>query len=134
MKSEEASGNKVIDLTEGRCCGKEVSLEDATKFTKSQKELHGFDGAEDLSLVWCEHYPFTIVADEHFQSKANLDLLGKVGKVDVARYMQVQATRFMCITHGLEIQALEEEALQKKKFDSLQETMELERKLRIAVE
>ncbi|MED6111507.1 hypothetical protein PIB30_052889 [Stylosanthes scabra] len=77
MKSEEASMKKVIDLIE-----------------------------EDLSSVWCEHYPFAIVADEHFQSKADLDLLGKAGKVATARYMQVQATRLMCIRWGWEVQAL----------------------------
>ncbi|MED6122381.1 hypothetical protein PIB30_039214 [Stylosanthes scabra] len=54
----------------------------------SQKDLHGFEGTKDLSLVWCEHFPFTIVTDEHFQSKADLNLLGKTGKCSIARYMQ----------------------------------------------
>ncbi|MED6199331.1 hypothetical protein PIB30_074984 [Stylosanthes scabra] len=118
MRGDEASGKKVIDLTEKRCCGKEVSLQDVVKFTRSQKDLHGFEGTEDLSSVWCEHFPFTFVANEHFQSKANLDLLGKVGKVVVVRYMQ----------------ALEEDAFQKKKVDSLQKNTELEKKLKMAVE
>ncbi|MED6138588.1 hypothetical protein PIB30_075685 [Stylosanthes scabra] len=126
MRGEEASGKKVIDLTEKRCCDKE--------FSRSQKDLHGFEDTEDLSSVWCEHLPFTVVADEHFESKADLDLLGKVGKVVVARYMQVQDARFMCITRELEVQALEEEAFQKKKVDSLQKNTKLEKKLKMAVE
>ncbi|MED6150714.1 hypothetical protein PIB30_075134 [Stylosanthes scabra] len=79
MRSEEASEKKVTDLTERKCCGKKVSLEDTVKFTRSQKDLHGFEGTEDLSSVWCEHFPFTVVADEHFQSKGDLDLLERAG-------------------------------------------------------
>ncbi|MED6181017.1 hypothetical protein PIB30_015488 [Stylosanthes scabra] len=65
LRSEEGSGKKVIDLTERKCCGKEFSFEDAINFTKSQKNLHGFNGTEDLTSVWGEHFPFNVVADEH---------------------------------------------------------------------
>ncbi|MED6220877.1 hypothetical protein PIB30_049004 [Stylosanthes scabra] len=37
MRSEEASGKKVIDLTEDRCYGKDISLEEVANFTKSQQ-------------------------------------------------------------------------------------------------
>ncbi|MED6164921.1 hypothetical protein PIB30_094760 [Stylosanthes scabra] len=60
-----------------------VYLEDATKFSKSQCMLHGFQG-----------------------------ILEKAGKVAAARYMQVQAARFMCISCMLEIEAIEEEKSQ----------------------
>ncbi|MED6202498.1 hypothetical protein PIB30_106225 [Stylosanthes scabra] len=93
MRSEEASGKKLIDLTEKKCCGKEVSLEDTVKFASSQRELHGFEGAADCGSVWGEHFPFTAVADEHFRSKGDLDLLDRAGKVAIARYMQV------CVSH-----------------------------------
>ncbi|MED6200618.1 hypothetical protein PIB30_086982 [Stylosanthes scabra] len=127
IRSEEASGKKVIDLTERKCCGKEVSLEDTVKFASNQKELHGFEGAEDCSSVWGEHFPFTVVVDEHFRSKGDLDLLDRAGKVVIARYMQVQAARFMCINQELEVQALEEDGFQKKK-------MELEKRLKMAAD
>ncbi|MED6194233.1 hypothetical protein PIB30_026493 [Stylosanthes scabra] len=52
LRSEEGSGKKVFDLIEKKCCGKEFSFEDAINFTKSQKNLHGCDGAEDLTSVW----------------------------------------------------------------------------------
>ncbi|MED6196110.1 hypothetical protein PIB30_044170 [Stylosanthes scabra] len=116
MRTEETSGKKVIDLTEGKCCGRDVVLEKVVEFTKSQQGLHGFDEAE---------------ADEHFQSKVDVDLLKRNGKVASARYMQVQVARLMCISRGLELQALEEENSQRsKKVDSL----ELEKKLLIATE
>ncbi|MED6174000.1 hypothetical protein PIB30_064858 [Stylosanthes scabra] len=127
MRSVEASGKKVIDLTEKKCCGKEVSLEYMVKFASGQRELHSFEGAEDCSSVWGEHFPFTAVADEHFRSKGDLDLLDRAGKVAVARYMQVQAARFMCITQELEVQALEEDGFQKKK-------MELEKRWKMAAD
>ncbi|MED6213312.1 hypothetical protein PIB30_091932 [Stylosanthes scabra] len=38
-----------------------------------------------------------MVADEHFQANADVDLLDGVGKVASARYIQVQAARLMCI-------------------------------------
>ncbi|MED6136778.1 hypothetical protein PIB30_059023 [Stylosanthes scabra] len=75
---------------------------------KSHVELHGFIGLEDLSSVWCEHYLFSAVAEEYFQSKADLYFLGEVGKVATARYMQVQAAQFICISRDMEVQALEE--------------------------
>ncbi|MED6179559.1 hypothetical protein PIB30_001852 [Stylosanthes scabra] len=62
LRSEEGSGKKVIDLTDAKCCGKEVSLKEVADFAR--------------------------IADEHFRSKADLDLLKKVGKVTAARYMQ----------------------------------------------
>ncbi|MED6143380.1 hypothetical protein PIB30_005652 [Stylosanthes scabra] len=47
--------------------------------------------------------------------------------------MHVQVAPFMCISRRLEIQTLEEEASQKsKKADSLQKSVELERKLKFA--
>ncbi|MED6164614.1 hypothetical protein PIB30_091863 [Stylosanthes scabra] len=80
--------------------------------------MHGFNGAKYLNSVWCEHYPFAIVADEYFQSKANLDLLDKTGKVATARYLHVKTARLMCINRGLEVQVLEEETSQKRKKEN----------------
>ncbi|MED6107379.1 hypothetical protein PIB30_013228, partial [Stylosanthes scabra] len=131
LRYEEASGKKVIDLTDGKCCGKEVSLKEVADFTRSQEGLHGFNGTEDLSSLWSEHYPFTIVADEHFRSKADLELLRKVGKVSAARYMQVEAARLMCISREWEVQALEEGSLQRSKIADL---LEVEKKLKLAQE
>ncbi|MED6131221.1 hypothetical protein PIB30_007910 [Stylosanthes scabra] len=125
LRSEEASGKRVIDLTDAKCCGKEVSLKEVADFTKSQEMLHGFNGIEDLSSLWCEHYPFLIIADEHFQSKADLELLGKVGKVATTRYMQVEAARLLCISRELEVQAMEEESSQQEKKADLEKENKL---------
>ncbi|MED6138092.1 hypothetical protein PIB30_071065 [Stylosanthes scabra] len=97
IRSEEFSGKKVIDLTGSRCHGKDLSVEEAVNFTKSQEGLQGFSVVEDLSFLWCQQYPFASVADEHFQSKVDLEMLGKVGKVAAARYVQVEAARLLCI-------------------------------------
>ncbi|MED6179738.1 hypothetical protein PIB30_003537 [Stylosanthes scabra] len=126
LRSEEASGKRVIDLTDVKCRGKEVA-----DFTRSQEMLHGFNWTEDLSSLWCEHYPFSIVADEHFRSKADLELLGKVGKVAAARYMQVEAAQLLFIIHELEVQAMEEESSQQEKKADL---VELEKSLKLARE
>ncbi|MED6211153.1 hypothetical protein PIB30_070893 [Stylosanthes scabra] len=117
----------VIDLTEGKCCGKDVSLDEVAAFTKSQRGLHGFKGAEDLSSLWCEHYPFSIVTDEHFRSRADLELLGKVGKVATTRYMQVEAARLMCISRELEMQAMEEESSQRVNVAEFEKNLKLAR-------
>ncbi|MED6132424.1 hypothetical protein PIB30_018814 [Stylosanthes scabra] len=129
MRSEEASRKKVIDLTKGRCCGKDVPLEEVAHFTESQRELHGFSGAEDLSSLSCEHYPFSIVADEHFRSKADLKLLGKMDRVATARYVQVEAAWLLCISREWEVQAMEEESSQQEKKVDL---IEMEKSLKLA--
>ncbi|MED6161008.1 hypothetical protein PIB30_056712 [Stylosanthes scabra] len=131
MRTEDVSGKRVIDLTEGRCCGKDVELETVVEFSRSQQGLHGFDESDSLSSLWSERYPFSVVADEHFQSKADVEMLKRTGKVAAVRYVQVQAARLMCISHGLELQALEEESSQKSKRADV---LELEKKLRFATE
>ncbi|MED6160680.1 hypothetical protein PIB30_053723 [Stylosanthes scabra] len=116
MRTKEVSGKKVIDLTEGKHCGRDVILEKVVEFARSQQGLHGFDEMENLSSLWSERYPFSIVADEHFQSEADVDLLKREGKVAA-----VQAARLMCISRGLELQALEEENAQRTKKAVLKE-------------
>ncbi|MED6173250.1 hypothetical protein PIB30_057598 [Stylosanthes scabra] len=129
MRSEEASAKKVIDLTSGKGHGKDVSLEEVVRFTRSQEGLYGFSGAEDVSSLWCEQYPFAMVADEHFRSKVDLELLGRVGKVAAARY--VQAARLLCIGREWEVQAMEEEG---SKEDKRAELVEAEKKLKLVME
>ncbi|MED6136823.1 hypothetical protein PIB30_059335 [Stylosanthes scabra] len=121
LRSEEMSRKKVIDLTEGKCCGKDVSLEEVANFSRSQEGLHGFNGTEDLTSLWCKHHPFSIVADEHFRSKADLELLGKMGKVEAAQ--------LLCIIREWEVQAMEEEKSQREKKADL---IEVEKSLNLA--
>ncbi|MED6187335.1 hypothetical protein PIB30_075444 [Stylosanthes scabra] len=110
MCSEEASGKKVIDLTGGKGHGKDESMEEVVGFARSQEGLHGFCGAE-------EQYPFTKVVDDHFRSKVDVELLGRVGKVAAARYVQVRA--------------MEEEG---SKEDKMAELVEAEKKLKLVME
>ncbi|MED6180576.1 hypothetical protein PIB30_011337 [Stylosanthes scabra] len=132
----EAGGSgkeKVIDLTSNHCCGKEVSLEEVKLITEKQKKLHGYAGEEDLTSVWSEHFPISVVAEEHFQSKTDLDLIDSVDSVTRAQFMQVYAARLLCIGRYEELKA-REEAEQKKKEEgaSVQKLVELERKLKVA--
>ncbi|MED6209645.1 hypothetical protein PIB30_056731 [Stylosanthes scabra] len=123
MRSEEAFGKKVIDLTGSRCHGKDLSVEEAVNFTKSQEGLQGFSAVEDLNSLWCQQYPFASVADEHFRSKVDLEMLGKVGKVEAAR--------LLCIGREWEMQAMEEEGT---KEDKRAELIEVEKNLKLARE
>ncbi|MED6218400.1 hypothetical protein PIB30_026363 [Stylosanthes scabra] len=66
----------------------------------------------------------TKVADEHYRSKVDLELLGKVGKVAAARYMQVEAAQMFCISREWEVQAMEEESSQQDKMVGLREVEE----------
>ncbi|MED6188408.1 hypothetical protein PIB30_085646 [Stylosanthes scabra] len=59
-KGKASGRGKVIDLTSSKCCGKEVSLEEVKVFIENQKKLHGYIGAEDLSLVWSEDFPLPV--------------------------------------------------------------------------
>ncbi|MED6210648.1 hypothetical protein PIB30_066177 [Stylosanthes scabra] len=89
-KAEEVgSSKKVIDLTSSKCCGKEVSLEEVKGFAEKQKRLHGYARKEDLTSVWSEHFPFSMLAKEHFQSKTDLDLIGSVDGATRAQFMQL---------------------------------------------
>ncbi|MED6151673.1 hypothetical protein PIB30_084639 [Stylosanthes scabra] len=82
MRIENSAGKKVIDLTD-----------------------------KDSSYVWCEHCPFSVVAEKHFQSK-------------------VQAVPFMCINRDMEVLDLEEASHKGEIDDLLQNLMEMERRLR----
>ncbi|MED6218441.1 hypothetical protein PIB30_026665 [Stylosanthes scabra] len=94
---------------------REISLKEVVDFTRSQEGLHGFNGTENLSSLWCEHFPFSIVAYEHFRSKVDLDLLKKVGKVAAVRYMQVEVARLLCLGREWEVQAMGEKSSQQEK-------------------
>ncbi|MED6181609.1 hypothetical protein PIB30_020873 [Stylosanthes scabra] len=131
MRYEEASGKKVIDLTGGKGHGKDVSMEEVVGFARSQECLHGFCGAEEVSSLWCEQYPFTKVVDDHFRSKVDVELLGRVGKVAAARYVQVEAARLLCIGREWEVRAMEEEG---SKEDKMAELVEAEKKLKLVME
>ncbi|MED6132964.1 hypothetical protein PIB30_023862 [Stylosanthes scabra] len=90
----EAGGSgkeKVIDLTSNKCCGKEVSLEEVKGFAEKQKKLHGYVGEEDLTSVWSEHFPFSVLAEDHFQSKSDFELIGSVDDMTKAQFMQIAA-------------------------------------------
>ncbi|MED6109467.1 hypothetical protein PIB30_033848 [Stylosanthes scabra] len=125
---------KVIDLTSSKCCGKEISLDEVKVFTENQRKLHGYLGAEDLSSVWSEHYPVTVVAEEHFQSKADFDLFESVGDVARAQFMQVCATRMLCMGRYEELRAKREAEQKKEESMDLKKNMERERQLQLAME
>ncbi|MED6182462.1 hypothetical protein PIB30_028591 [Stylosanthes scabra] len=123
---EVGSSKKVIDLTSSKCCGKDVSLEEVKGFAEKQKRLHGYAGEEDLTSVWSEHFPFSVLAEEHFQSKTDLDLIGSVDSVCAAR--------LFCLGRFEELKAKEEVKQKKEKGLEMQKALEAERKLEVATE
>ncbi|MED6189346.1 hypothetical protein PIB30_095088 [Stylosanthes scabra] len=139
MKRRRAEGEalgkgKVIDLMSSRCCGKEVSLDEVKTFTENQRKLHGYMGAEDLSSVWSDHYPVTVVAEEHFQSKADMDLLESVGEIGRAQFMQVCATRMLYVGRYEELRAQREAEQKKAESVELEKSMEREKKVQLVME
>ncbi|MED6136536.1 hypothetical protein PIB30_056977 [Stylosanthes scabra] len=131
---EVGSSKKVIDLTSSKCCGKDVSLEEVKGFAEKQKRLHGYVGEEDLTSVWSEHFPFSVLAEEHFQSKTDLDLIGSVDSVTRAQFMQVCAARLFCLGRFEELKVKEEAEQKKEKGLEMQKALEAERKLEVATE
>ncbi|MED6213523.1 hypothetical protein PIB30_094201 [Stylosanthes scabra] len=122
MRAEETSGKeKLIDLMSSKCCGRDVSLDEVKSFTENQKKLHGYLGSENLSSVWSEHFPITVVAEEHFQSKAELRML-------------VMAARLWCMGRYEELKGKKEMEHKKEESAELQRSMERERKLQLALE
>ncbi|MED6134821.1 hypothetical protein PIB30_040529 [Stylosanthes scabra] len=133
----EAGGSgkeKVIDLTSSRCCGKEVSLEEVKLITERQRRLHGYCGEEDLTSVWSEHFPISVVAEEHFQSKTDLDLIGSVDDLTRAQFMQVCAARLLCLGRYEELKAQGEAERKKEESKEIQRSLEFERKLQVVNE
>ncbi|MED6152982.1 hypothetical protein PIB30_097202 [Stylosanthes scabra] len=125
---------KVVDLTESRCCGKEISLEEVKRFTENQRKLHGYVGEEELTSVWSEHYPLSVVAEEHFPSKTDFDLIESVDDIARAQFMQVYAARLLCIGRYDELKSRKEVEQKKEESAELQKNMEREKKLQLAVE
>ncbi|MED6169871.1 hypothetical protein PIB30_025285 [Stylosanthes scabra] len=131
---EGGSSKKVIDLTSNNCCGKEVSLEEVKVFAEKQKKLHGYAGEEDLTSVWSEHFPFSVLAEEHFQSKSDFELIGSVDDMTRAQFMQVYAARLLCLGKYEELKARGEAEKKKEESLSEQKKLELEGKLATAME
>ncbi|MED6204375.1 hypothetical protein PIB30_008502 [Stylosanthes scabra] len=126
---EGGSSKKVLDLTSTKCCGKEVSLEEVKHSTEKQRPLHGYVGEEDLTSVWSEHFPISVVAEEHFQSKTDFELLGSVDDKTRAQFLQVCAARLLSFGRFEELSANNEAEKRKEESLSVQKALEVERKL-----
>ncbi|KAL4356274.1 hypothetical protein AHAS_Ahas09G0070300 [Arachis hypogaea] len=106
---------------------KELALEEVKSFTSNKKELHNFKGTEDISSLWCEHYPFALLSKEHAQSPADVKLKNDVGDVELDWYLQVIGARLMCRTHELKHRnaSLNMEELNKLVQDKVEKEKEL---------
>ncbi|MED6211649.1 hypothetical protein PIB30_075783 [Stylosanthes scabra] len=115
-RAEEGTSEKgkVIDLTNSKCCGKEVSLDEVKVFTSNQRKLHGYVGDKDLSSIWSEQFPLPVVLEEHFQSKVDFDLIESVARMlSIGRYEELKAKR--------EAEQKRDESLESQKSMALQE-------------
>ncbi|RYR51283.1 hypothetical protein Ahy_A06g026309 [Arachis hypogaea] len=87
-----------------------------------------------MTSLWSEHFPFTVLADEHGQSPADVKLVHEVGDVGVAQYLQVIGARLMCIGQTEELKH-SKTAFDKAAMDQLmQENLEKSSKLRDALD
>ncbi|MED6158602.1 hypothetical protein PIB30_034233 [Stylosanthes scabra] len=102
-----------------------ISLEEVKLITERQRRLHGYGGEEDLTSVWSEHFPISVVAKEHFQSKTDLDLIGSVDDLTRAQFMQVCAARLLCLGRYEELKARgEAERKKEEKVEGLKSNVE----------
>ncbi|MED6198953.1 hypothetical protein PIB30_071543 [Stylosanthes scabra] len=111
-----------------------ISPEEVKRFTKNQRKLHGYVGSEDLSSVWSEHYPLPVVVEEHFQSRADFDLIEGVGDVGRAQFLQVYAARLLCLGRYEELRVKREVEQKKEESAELEKNMEREKKLQLVME
>ncbi|QHN82814.1 uncharacterized protein DS421_20g699110 [Arachis hypogaea] len=102
-KRVDGKKERVVNLDEGKVSGKDIDLEQVKRFTKNQRMLHGYRSDEDLTSLYSEHFPFSIVADEYSQSPFDVKLLHDVGDVDISQYLQVMGARLMCIDRTQEL-------------------------------
>ncbi|MED6205355.1 hypothetical protein PIB30_016942 [Stylosanthes scabra] len=123
---------KAIDLTV--TLGKTISLEEVKGITEKQKVMHGYVAKEDLTSVWSEHFPISVVAEEHFQSKMGLELIDSVDGVTRAQFLQVYAARLLCLGRYEELKAREETEQKKGKSLEVQRALEAERRLQVVTE
>ncbi|MED6144047.1 hypothetical protein PIB30_011840 [Stylosanthes scabra] len=98
------------------------------------RKLHGYGGEEDLTSVWSEHFPVSVIAEEHFQSKTDLELVGSVDDITRAQFMQVCAARLLCIGRYEDLKAKKEAEQKKEKNMEVQKSLEMERKFQAAME
>ncbi|MED6203602.1 hypothetical protein PIB30_000685 [Stylosanthes scabra] len=75
-----------------------------------------------------------MLAEEHFQSKSDFDLIGSVDGMTRAQFIQVYAAWLLCLGRYGELKAREEAEKKKEEGVSVQKTLEFERKLKVASE
>ncbi|XP_072071656.1 uncharacterized protein [Arachis hypogaea] len=92
-KRGDGKKEKVIDLVDDKIGGKEVDLDQVKRFMKNQRVLHGYKGDEDLTSLWSEHFPLSMVADKYCQSPADVKLVQEVGDIGICQYLQVMGAR-----------------------------------------
>ncbi|MED6210034.1 hypothetical protein PIB30_060245 [Stylosanthes scabra] len=130
-KSErEFSASNVVKIEKwSMCYGKEISLQEVKNITEKQRKLHGYVGEEDLMSIWSEHYPISVVAEEHFQSKTDFELMETVDDITRAQFMYMLPVCF-CLGRYEELKARREVDKGEEEGKEVQKALEFERKLR----
>ncbi|QHN97146.1 uncharacterized protein LOC107612602 isoform X2 [Arachis ipaensis] len=114
---------KVVDLTATRDGSAIFTLEEISATYESQVVLHGYREGPCNSL-WSSGYPFMAVADEVAQVDSDVKIIHDVGKVGVARYLQVIGARLLSIGRTSELDDIlegDQVAAIKKLKESLEE-------------
>ncbi|XLR33731.1 hypothetical protein S83_061631 [Arachis hypogaea] len=70
---------------------------------KNQMCLHGFVTGRSSDSVWSDRFPYSALSERVAQSSSDFQLLNSAGKEAVGQYVQVVATRLMCVGRGLEL-------------------------------
>ncbi|QHN85263.1 uncharacterized protein LOC110263182 [Arachis ipaensis] len=64
---------------------------------KKQMCLHGFVSGSSAESVWSDQFPFAALAYRVTQNTQDVQLLRTIGKEIIGQYMQVMATRLLCV-------------------------------------
>ncbi|MED6113061.1 hypothetical protein PIB30_067493 [Stylosanthes scabra] len=115
--------------TEDVMGSKDVSLSEVVLAMESQRVLHGYSGDQNVSSLWCEHYPFMSVIDKYFQSPVDVKMINEIEDVAINRFMQVVGARMMCIGREREVGLLADGDIRKQMDNLLTMVKEKDKKI-----
>ncbi|MED6119410.1 hypothetical protein PIB30_011475 [Stylosanthes scabra] len=102
------SASNVVKTEEGVVVNQPAEKKKVPSMKRKRAEEGGSGKKEDLTFIWSEHFPFSVLAEEYFQSNSDFDLIESVDGVTRAQFMQVYAARLLCLGRYEELRAREE--------------------------
>ncbi|XP_020959232.1 uncharacterized protein LOC110263048 [Arachis ipaensis] len=89
---------------------------------KKQSRLHGFMAGGAVESIWSDRFPSGALADRVAQNPNDIQLLKDVRKEVVSQYIQILATRLLCVGRTTELLGAEEK-VEKDKIEKLEKSV-----------